>query len=371
MHLLPATQDDERAGYPSASEYGRLLKCRASHLLAKKAKVLDQVAHQRSEAADLGTKKHQANTEGPEILSEGESADWESCQRKREAFIESWSDGLPIESIKESRLWLRKGLRPLLTGKPDEILRQGNRAAVLDYKFGSYRVADPRDNVQLSIYALLVARDDETVQEVSCQILSPCWDFESVTYGREELDRLYQSVLVVVASLADPGDPVPGDHCHFCPARLICSAARQQAESAMLAKVVELPVGEQAARLLDQIKRAQGLFKEVESYYKRVLESTPRAIPGWALVPGDVRRSITDPVGALERLIETFSVREFLQCCSPSVPELEKTWAKKKGQLATKARAEFGRCMDGLIIEKRNAPSLRQITNNTKQLLST
>jgi hypothetical protein len=128
---------------------------------------------------------------------------------------------------------------------------------------------------------------------------------------------------------------------------------------------------EQAARLLDQIKRAQGLFKEVESYYKRVVESTPGAIPGWALVPADVRRSITDPVGALERLIETFSVSEFLQCCSPSVPELEKTWAKKKGQSATKARGEFGRCMDGLIIEKRNAPSLKQITNNTKQLLFT
>ena len=37
----------------------------------------------------------------------------------------------------------------------------------------------------------------------------------------------------------------------------------------MLARVVELPFGEQAARLLDNNKRAQALFKEVESYYKR------------------------------------------------------------------------------------------------------
>ena len=66
-------------------------------------------------------------------------------------------------------------------------------------------------------------------------------------------------------------------------------------------------------------------------------------MPGWALVPGDVRRSIADPVGALERLIETFSVSEFL-CCSPSVSELEKAWAKKKGIPATKAKSEFGRC---------------------------
>jgi hypothetical protein len=90
MHLLPPIQDDERAGYPSASEYDRLLKCRASYLLSKKAKALGQIAHERSEAADLGTKKHLANTEGPEILSEGEREDWESCQSKREEFIKAW-----------------------------------------------------------------------------------------------------------------------------------------------------------------------------------------------------------------------------------------------------------------------------------------
>ena len=126
---------------------------------------------------------------------------------------------------------------------------------------------------------------------MTCQILSPFFDFEPVTYTRDELEQLHQSVLVVVASLTDPGEPVAGDHCHFCPARLICGAAREQAEQAMLAKVVELPLGEQAARLLDDIKRAQALFREIEAFYKRTLEETPGAIPGWTLVPGDVRRS--------------------------------------------------------------------------------
>jgi hypothetical protein len=152
IQLLAAPQEDERAGYPSASEYGRLLKCRASHLLTKKAKALGQVAHERSEAADLGTKKHLANTEGPEILSDGEREDWEISTRKREEFLRIWLEdsATPFSSVKEERLWLRKGLRPLLTGKPDEILRQGDRCLILDHKFGSYRVDDPRDNVQSS-----------------------------------------------------------------------------------------------------------------------------------------------------------------------------------------------------------------------------
>src|SRR5215470_745226 len=242
MHLLPVHNGDERAGYPSASEYDRLRQCRASYLLSRRAHALGQVAHQWSPAADLGTRKHLASTEGPEILSDRERADWEACQAKRDEFIKQWAGEHPFNSVREQRLWLRRGLRPLLTGKPDEVLRQGNRAAVLDWKFGSYRVADPADNVQLSIYALLVSRDDDTIKEVTVQILSPYFDFEPFTYTRAELDRLYQSVLIVINSLSDPGEPNPGAHCQFCSARLICRAARKEAENATLAKIVELPV---------------------------------------------------------------------------------------------------------------------------------
>jgi CRISPR/Cas system-associated exonuclease Cas4 (RecB family) len=363
MHLLPVHNGDERAGYPSASEYDRLLACRASYLLSRRAHALGQVAHEWSPAADIGTRKHLANTEGPHILSDREREDWETVQRKREAFIKEWlgNSQEPFSSIKEERLWLRRGIRPLLTGKLDEILRQGNRALVFDQKFGSYRVADPADNVQLSIYALLVSREEDSIEEVTVQILSPHSDFEPFTYSRAELEELYRSVQIVTGSLSDPGAPTPGVHCQFCPARLICSAARSEAETAPLAKVIQLPTGEGAALLLSQIKRAKNLFSEIEAFYRRLLEREPGAVPGWILEPGAARRSIDDPVAALERLIETFSVSEFIQCCSPSVPDLERAWAKKKGLPTAKAKAEFRRWMDGLICEKRNAPSLKAI----------
>src|SRR5262249_43226245 len=150
-------------------------------------------------------------------------------------------------------------LRPLLTGKPVEILRQGNRAAVLDHKYGSYRVADPGDNDQLSVYALLVSRAGDSIAVVGVQILSPDFDFEPFIYTRPDFDRLCDSVKILINSLSDPGDPVPGAHCQFCPARLICPAARNEAENATLAKVIELPLGEGAAKLLTQIKRARSL----------------------------------------------------------------------------------------------------------------
>jgi hypothetical protein len=266
-----------------------------------------------------------------------------------------------FSTVKEERLWLRRGIRPLLTGKPDEVLRQGNRAALLDFKFGAYRVSDPADNVQLSIYALLVSRDDDAIEGVTVQILSPHFDFEPFTYTRADLDRLYQSVLVVINSLGDPGEPTPGAHCQFCPARLICSAARNEAENARLAKIVELPVGESAAMLLTQIKRAQALFKEIESFYRRLLEREANAVPGWILEPGAVRRSIEDPIKAFEQLVELFSVREFLSCCSVSVPELERSLARKKGVPASQTKELFKRFLGNLLVEKRNAPSLKAI----------
>jgi CRISPR/Cas system-associated exonuclease Cas4 (RecB family) len=319
------------------------------------------VAHEWSPEADLGTKKHLASVERPEILSDHERADWDIVQAKREEFIKGWlgNSQESLSSVKEKRLWLRRGIRPLITGKPDEILRQGNRAAVLDQKFGSYRVADPGQNTQLEVYALLASREDETIEEVTCQIISPCHTFEPYTYSRAELDQLYSSVQIVIASLSDPGEPVAGDHCRFCPARLICSAARSEAETATLVKVIELPLGEGAAKLLTQIRRAQALFKEIESHYRRLLEREPGAIPGWTLEPGAVRRSIDDPVKALAQLSELFSVQESVACCSVSVPKLERSWLRKKDQSASQAKEPFKRLLGDLLSEKRNTPSLK------------
>jgi CRISPR/Cas system-associated exonuclease Cas4 (RecB family) len=331
--------------------------------LSRRAHALGQVAHQWSPASELGTRKHLASTKGPEILSPEEREEWDTCQRKREEFIKGWlgNSQEPFSSVKEERLWLRRGIRPLLTGKPDEILRQGNRAALLDFKFGNYRVADPADNVQLSIYALLVSREDAVIEEVTVQILSPHFDFVPFTYTRAELDRLHQSALIVINSLSDPGEPTPGAHCQFCPARLICFEARNEAKTATLAKVLELPVGEGAAKLLAQIRRAQALFKEIESFYKRLLERESGAVPGWGLVPGNVVRSIDDTVNVHAQFAELFSVQEFLACCTVSVPELEGAWSRKKGITASQAKESFKKFLGNLLVEKRNAPSLKAI----------
>jgi hypothetical protein len=114
---------------------------------------------------------------------------------------------------------------------------------------------------------------------------------------------------------------------------------------------------------LDDIKRAQALFKGVEAYYKRVLEETPGAIPGWALEPGDVRRSISDASAAQQKVESLLPLEDFLATCSVSVPQLEKAWTKKSDIPVSQAREPFKKFLGALLTEKRTAPSLSRVNN--------
>jgi hypothetical protein len=61
-----------------------------------------------------------------------------------------------------------------------------------------------------------------------------------------------------------------------------------------------------------------------------VLEETPGTVPGWGLVPGEVRRSIEETHALHKHMASLFSLQEFLGCCSPSVPILERACKKEQ-----------------------------------------
>jgi CRISPR/Cas system-associated exonuclease Cas4 (RecB family) len=327
------------------------------------ARRLGQVAHEDSEAARQGIRVHEALHTGKLDQLNSEECDLlKDLKQQEDNLLSKWkTDVGSLEARREVRLYLRREgyFLPVFTGQPDLIFQQGSRALIVDRKLGRWQTADPSENWQLRAYAVLLSATETQLQEVTVTVQSPYFRYQPFTYSREELDRLYQSVLVVVASLSDPGNPVPGDHCHFCPARLICQAAKEAATQAIEISVNQLPLGTKAAELLDQIKRAQALFKEIESYYRRLLEETPGAIPGWMLDPGDVRRSIEDAVAL--HAAGLFSVEELLSCCSLSVPALERTWAEKNGVATKGAREPFKKFLGALLTEKRTTPSLRRI----------
>ena len=110
-------------------------------------------------------------------------------------------------------------------------------------------------NSHFFILTIKHTRSDAGAEQVTCQILSPFTTLSpSPTVVRNSMSFTRRSWSLSLAW------PIPAITSIFCTARLICRPAKDQAAQAMLAKVVELPLGEQAARLLDDNKRAQGAF---------------------------------------------------------------------------------------------------------------
>jgi hypothetical protein len=100
--------------------------------------------------------------------------------------------------------------------------------------------------------------------QIECLIIGRDASVTNAHVPNPKKQQSFIAVQVVINTLSDPGEPVAGAHCQFCPARLICPAARNEAENAALAKVNQLPLGKGAAKLLTQIKRARSLFNEVD-----------------------------------------------------------------------------------------------------------
>jgi hypothetical protein len=79
---------------------------------------------------------------------------------------------------------------------------------------------------------------------------------------------------------------------------------------------------------LETVTRVEAVGSQIRDHYKAQLETDPTRVPGWRL-QSSIRRWIPNPQQALERLIEQFSVSEFLDNCSVKLADLEAAWARK------------------------------------------
>jgi len=266
----------------------------------------------------------------------------------------------PVQRIAEERLWLHRSfLRPVMSGRVDEVLIQDNRALLFDVKTGSAKVDEPVSNVQLRIYAMLVTVRWPQLESVTVAILSPHYSYAPHTFNAAELESIRLETLETLATLDFQAAPSPGSHCRFCSAAMICPARRQETRE-LAVPVQELPTGADAARLLETVTRVESVCEQIRTHYKAQLEIDPLSIPGWKLV-SSTRRWIPHPQQALEQLIETFSVSEFLDCCTARVADLEAAYARKNNMAPAQAKVAFSRVMGSALGTKRTAPSLKQV----------
>lgn len=367
---------DERAGIPSATDFERLLACPASARMVKYARATGQEAHLYSKASLRGTAQHLAFVEGSESLSDQERAEWELVKEEVEAGIAEWLDpnGPEPQFYFEERLWFSRYGKLIFSGQPDLLAVQGVRGLLYDYKFGRYPVATPENNLQQTIYAILVQRK-HGLKEVRSAIASPFYNYPHYDWTARELRRASRQVVLALKSFEEAEaagiilDPIIGEQCQFCPGRLVCPAARAEADVAAIKPIV-LPDGEQGARLLTAVERASALFKEIKLHYKELLKIQPDAVPGWELQPGYFRRSIPDLTSLVELMTaEGVDFQTQVKCMNISVPEIQEAWAKVKGIPVTKSKEPLKKLLGTLLIEKQNEPFLKPRKNHQMETI--
>jgi len=189
-------------------------------------------------------------------------------------------------------------LLPDVFGSTDLLGRIGDRAVVLDWKFGDGVPVEAEENAQLLFYAAAAARTPETAwafkdaDEVELIIVQP----PSVKRWLTTLDRVkaFEDELVRAVKVAlKPDAPLAaGDHCRWCAAKPVCPVMTGAVDRAAKAKIELMPV-DQIAHYLNQIPMLEAFLKDLQQLAHGLIEEG-KAIPGWKLVNKRATRQWTD-----------------------------------------------------------------------------
>ena len=122
-----------------------------------------------------------------------------------------------------------------------------------------------------------------------------------------------------------------------------------------------------AAKLLDEVAVIKGHIAEIEKFYFEKLSEDPAfQIPGYALVPGVVRRDVTDWHLARQRLAKFIDEKDLQDAETYQLGDLEKALGRKLKLKAKEAKARLNEILVGLIEQKQNGSSLRRMRGEAK-----
>ena len=200
-------------------------------------------------------------------------------------------------------------LLPDVFGSVDLIGRLGDRAVVLDWKFGDGVAVEVEENAQLLFYAAAAMRTQKTAwafdgaKEVELVIVQPPsvkrWmtTVERIKAFEDELARAVKIALKPDAPLA------AGDHCKWCAAKPVCPLQTGAIDRIAKAKIEALPV-EQIAHYLGQIPMVEAFIKDLQQLAHGLMEEG-NAVPGWKLVNKRATRQWVDTDKAAAFLMQS------------------------------------------------------------------
>ena len=214
-----------------------------------------------------------------------------------------------MEYAVESRVGFGDFL-PGVFGSTDLLGRIGDRAVVLDWKFGDGVVVDAEENPQLLFYAAAAMRTAEVawvfkdVKEIECIIVQPPMVKRWVTTPAR-VQQFEQELAYAVRLSTWPSPPMQsGDHCRWCTAKPICPQMTGAVERALKVQLADLPK-EQIALQLQQATVIEDYLKDLRALAQRMLEND-QPVPGFKLVAKRGTRQWVNEESAKEFLLKSF-----------------------------------------------------------------
>jgi hypothetical protein len=270
-----------------------------------------------SEHADRGTLLHNAISEilegRPNVIGsryEEQVLTQELFDEKIVPALEALDEVDPTQNMVyevETRVGFGE-LIPGVFGSTDLIGRVGDRAIVLDWKFGDGVVVAAEENPQLMFYAAASMRTESAkwafdgAKEIELIIVQPPvirrWvtTFERIAQFEQELVQAVKAAQLPDAKLQH------GDHCRWCTGKPICPKMTGAVDRALQVQLKEIDV-DTLGKYLKNADLLEGWIKDLRGLATQLLEKS-LPVPGYKLVQKQARRKWTDESKAKEALLE-------------------------------------------------------------------
>jgi hypothetical protein len=225
-------------------------------------------------------------------------------------------------------------LLPGVFGSCDLIGRSGDRAVILDWKFGDGVPVEAEENPQLMFYAAAAMRTEKLAwvfdgaKEVECIIVQP----PSIKRWVTSFDRLrmFERELVFAVKQSEKPDAAlhAGEHCRWCAAKPICPQMTGAADRALAKQVKELNTKE-LGLALQKAEMLEEWIKDLRALAMQVLEASGE-VPGYKLVQKRGTRQWIDEQKATEALLASLPESEVIERSLISPAQAEKKLKKLK-----------------------------------------
>jgi hypothetical protein len=198
-------------------------------------------------------------------------------------------------------------LLPDVFGSTDLVGRIGDRAIVLDWKFGDGVVVTAEENEQLMFYAAAAMRTAETAwafegaNEIELIIVQPPMIKRWVT-TKERVKQFERELVKAVTAAQQPDAKIQhGEHCRWCAAKPICPKMTGAVDRALVTQIKEIDV-DTLGRYLKNADLLEDWIKDLRGLAMQILEKN-LPVPGYKLVQKRGQRQWVDEAKAAKAML--------------------------------------------------------------------